>query len=233
MKVRMSPTPISAMRLRVWRAVGDPDADRFSTASVDQALHDAGVWMYNEMSIDVGEHATFEDITYPANTERLPLPYSAMSNPVIKVEDITNPLDPVLLNRQDFFSTHLTVSQSGTGYSYRSSLAWAMVGDDILLRPAPTEGKVLRIWSLESPVTFITGYDTSNNPEVADTTAPQPYMPHFEELMVLLAAKRLTRTDEETPIQTLADLDELKVQFKTFARRFRGTRRIRNRRNWI
>lgn len=227
---------IVALRTQVRDQIGDTSTveanQRWPNTKIDQALANQMKWMYARLSIQPETAATAETINYDVGLDATLLPPQARANPILKVEDITDASNIIVMHRVDFFNIEDKGTNTYNGVTQRAHYVWCLVNDSLMIRPRPDASKVYRIWSLANPYTHVLRYDSNGDPVVANSTQAHPYSAMFEEFIVLGAAKRLLRVDEETPVQLIADYEELKDDFIKFSQRYRGPNMVHSRRTW-
>lgn len=228
LETRAAALTITDLRIRVRDLTGDVDTNtanqRWSDAKIDRAISDMIAWMYVQLSIDPAVYSLSTTMTYTASAETTALPAETHSNGIIKVEDLDDTLSPHLMRRVSFQDLETFTDTTHAGWLVRPSFVWTLVGINIAVRPKPLVAKSLRIWYIANPWTIIGA--------AAPSTDQQPMSVAFEELLSLGAAVKLFRVDDEVPPQFLSDLAEMKDDFKIFAQRYLGPRRIRSRRRW-
>lgn len=221
------------LRSRVRNEVGDTETSaanqRWGDSQIDQRINDILFWMYNKLGIDPSVFALASSMTYTAAAASVALPAAAHANSIIKIEDYDDPTNPVTLQRVDLIDIE-TWARPSLGRPFpRPCLVWARTDTSIAVRPTPQANKTLRVWYIGNPWSL-----PGLNGVAAGTPATDqhPLPVSFEELIVLGAATKLYRTDDETPVQMLTDLAEMKQDFDIYAAAYRGPLRVRSRRRW-
>ena len=200
---------------------------RFSDTEVDTSFNFALAQVSKDTGgAHPGNDLVYVDGTYAADSVSAAFPSGVNgADLVYKIEDITNILQPRIIPYVSPLELE-RYATSALGLTSRTSLHYSLFanGTDmhIGIRPRPQASSLpYRVWYIAAPV--VTAAD-------ADT---QALTAHWLELLVLCAAIKLLRRDDEATEQQIAAYAELKEQFKKFHNRQAGSQRIRRkRRGW-
>lgn len=232
---RQTALPRTDMRAAIREEVNDPATNRssvtipaaqrrFSDTECDRALNYALMELGKDLGGQhLGENLLYADGTYSGTTSNLPS--GALAGDLIyKVEDITDSSRPIpipyvspLEIERYAVSTQAAVDPYA---SWRYTLLASGTTPQIVIRPQPRSTLSIRVYYVAPPI--VTAAD-------GDTHA---FTAHWYEYLVLAAALRLLRRDDEGSVQQQQDMERLRRQVQAFANRQAGPRRIRSVRKW-
>ena len=233
---RRTAEALSTFRTAIRAEVRDPATDRsgvaraaaslrWSNDDIDRAFNFALEDIQRDLSErNPGERLVAVDTTFTAGSASITLP-SGLTNAslIYKVEDITDSSRPLALE----YVSPLEIERFASPVAARP-VPWmagrwsiAASGTDlvILVRPKPSSDMALRISALVAPT--ITGASSDAHPLTGQ----------WYEYLVLLAAERLLRPDDEFSAQQAAALQRLREQMLASSSRA-GPQRIRTRRRF-
>lgn len=224
------PSSITTLRKRVRRATTDRNTDtarqRWSDADVDQAIIDMLFQMYAEMNLATTDFIKTSTVTYTANADSYTLADGLQTNLIYAIEDVTQPLAPILLGELEPAEADALGSPSIT-----FSLYWFHMPGAIALRPIPSMDRQIKIFFMSNPMTPYT-YDSSGNPTTTATNQ-HPYPVQHEELIVIGAAVRLQEEINAVPDTRMRRFNDLWEQFVRFANANGGPARVTQKRSWL
>lgn len=215
----------------VRREVGDPATDRSGNTIAAAQLRFSGdevqtacVYAISELGIEMqvrhsGEALLSTDFTYTANADSVAIPVCVgTADRIFKVEDIANTDFPVTVQYVTPLEIEDYRSQSGFWRAIRYTLHSKGSKDHIAIRPENGSDRSYRIWYVAPPLVP----DATTDGVGLSTT--------WRELLVLLAASKLMRRDDEMTAAQAADLSRLYTQFKALSNRQKGPQTIRRKR---
>lgn len=215
---------LATLTTRVRRFVQDTDTDTANQRWADAEIYDSINLELMKMGAalrirDKGPALTSVNLTYTASSETVALPNGPKSQPIFKVEDITTSSYPVPMTRISAEDLEAHNYDPATSYNASSAL-YAIMGDNIAVRPKPGAARTLRIWYIRAP--YVLSVSTDQHPIDVGS----------EELISVGAGCRLLRNEKELEPEHDAHYRELWMQFLMSASRFQGSNVIKRNRRW-
>ena len=99
-------------------------------------------------AMEMGAAIKSANLTWTGGADQVILPAGPRSQPIVKVEDITEG-KPLHIDRVDIFQIENLSGSSGVVTS--NMRGWTLRGDYFLLRPSPGGDRTIRIWYVRSP----------------------------------------------------------------------------------
>lgn len=214
---------LDTLHTKVRDIVGDTETtaanQRWADSKITDAINHELIKMGVQMGIsDPGPALTSANVTYTADADTVALSEALKIHPIVKVEDITDSANvPIRMERVSFQELERFVAEPNTS---ARSLAFSIVGDNIAIRPKPGTARTIRFWYLRGP--YVLSADADNHEVWVGN----------EELIILGAAIRLTRTDQETPAGMREDYNDHWLRFLATCKRFRGNKTVGKHRRW-
>ena len=148
-----APATLASMITRIRRMVGDTESlaanRRWQDDEIIDALNMSMVEIGNALSLTQPSPAlSSENVAYTANSESVALGAYTAHAPIFQVEDITDPLRPVVIEQASFRDLS-DYGLAGVPALWRS--VYAIHSGGISVRPKPTSDKPLRIWYVQEP----------------------------------------------------------------------------------
>src|SRR3990172_2577518 len=146
-----APATLASMRTRIRRMVGDTESltanRRWQDDELIDALNMALVEVGNALSLTQPSPAlSSENVAYTANSESVALGAYTAHAPIFQVEDITDPLRPVVIEQASFRDLS-DYGLPGAPALWRS--VYAIHSGGISVRPKPPSDKTLRVWYIQ------------------------------------------------------------------------------------
>lgn len=233
---RVVPTLTETLEDLIRNEVRDPLLDRagnahlqtrYTPTAVTVALRHAVMYLQRELRlVNAQEAYVYADGTYTSQALSSALPAGVGAfDPVAKVECIVDPLRPAIIpsvpfaeiERYAVSTTHLPQIQRG--YPYRMVLTDGPNPGErhLQIRPRPTGDLAIRVWYIRPPLEYAAGES-------------QAMASHWEDLLILLAAKELVGRLEGMSSDQQERLSMILGQFRAAGNRPRQPQRITRKR---
>lgn len=216
----------------VRRELSDPATDssgatvptgqrRYQDTDINDAISFSNIEMAQELNLQhPGENLVYADGTYTAGAVSSAWPSGpTRSSPILKLEELTTPTQPRAI---EFVGIHEIENYQRSTFDgviyprahYRCAFSASGTTPHVIIRPRPTSDLAIRAWYLGAPVVW--GDNQQNE-----------WSDQWAELIVLRAAAKLARRDNEFTTQQEAALLKLETLFRNQANKQRMPQRVR------